>query len=206
MTTLAVPREPATEALPLRILRLQWVTLGWMTVECSVALSAAWKAGSVSLLAFGSDSFVELISATVVLLQFTRRFRISPVRAAKLSGLLLYSLAAVVTVIALGGLLFRVEADASRPGMAITAGALLLMPVLARLKRDAAERTGNRALRADAVQSATCAYLAALTLAGLLARSLFGLHWLDQAAALAAAPILIVEARRARRGELCGCC
>jgi len=43
------------------------------------------------------------------------------------------------------------------------------------------------------VQSATCAYLAALTLGGLLLRSFFGLRWLDPVAALAAVPILIVE-------------
>jgi divalent metal cation (Fe/Co/Zn/Cd) transporter len=80
------------------------------------------------------------------------------------------------------------------------------MPILARMKRNAAVRTGNKALRADAVQSATCAYLAALTLAGLLLRSAFGIHWLDQVAALVAVPILIVEARRAREGQACGCC
>ena len=56
-------------------------------------------------------------------------------------------------------------------GIAITAGALLLMPLLAQKKRATAEQTGNKALRADAVQSATCAYLAALTLTGLLLRS-----------------------------------
>jgi hypothetical protein len=56
------------------------------------------------------------------------------------------------------------------------------------------------------VQSATCAYLAAITLTGLLIRAAFGIHWLDSITALAAVPILIVEARRARRGQVCGCC
>jgi divalent metal cation (Fe/Co/Zn/Cd) transporter len=202
MTTASIVRDPMEK----RILSLQWVTLCWMTIECSVALTAAWRARSVSLLAFGSDSFVELISATVVLLQFTRRFRISQVRAARLCGLLLYGLAGVVTVIALGGLFYKVQVDTSHLGIGITAGALLLMPVLARLKRDTANETGNKALRADAVQSATCAYLASLTLAGLILRSLFNLQWIDQAAALVALPILIVEARRARRGHVCSCC
>lgn len=36
---------------------LQTITLVWMVVECLVALFAAWRARSVSLLAFGSDSF-----------------------------------------------------------------------------------------------------------------------------------------------------
>ncbi|MEG9434719.1 cation transporter [Edaphobacter sp. HDX4] len=189
-----------------RVLFLQWATLSWMTVECSVALTAAWKARSVSLLAFGSDSLIEFISASVVLLQFAPQWRISQVRAAKLCGLLLYGLAVIVTLIAFLGLFRHAEADTSRLGIAITTGALLLMPILARMKRQEAERIGNSALRADAVQSATCAYLAALTLGGLLLRSIFSLHWVDSVAALAAVPILIMEAKRARHGHACGCC
>lgn len=184
---------------------LQYLTLGWMLVECSVALAAAWRARSVALLAFGSDSLVEVISATVVLLQFVPGARLSEARAARVCGLLLYALSAVVLVIAGAGLLGRVHSESSRAGMAVTAGALLMMPLLARSKRRAAQRTGNRALHADAVQSATCAYLAAVTLAGLLLRSLLGVRWLDPLAALAAVPILVVEARRARRGQSCGC-
>ena len=199
MATIAVPRS----GIEKRIFLLQWLTLGWMLVECSVALTAAFQTRSASLLAFGSDSVVELISAVVVLLQFTSRFRVSQVKAARLCGVLLYGLAGVVSAIAIAGLIYRLKADISRSGIAITAGALLLMPVLASLKRRAANETGNRALRADAVQSATCAYLAALTLDGLLVRSAFGLNWLDQVAALAAVPILIIEGKRARKGHAC---
>lgn len=202
LATIILPRK-TTER---RIVSLQLVTLGWMLLEGSVALAAAWKASSVSLLAFGSDSIVELISSVIVLLQFTSRFHISKVRAARFCGTLLYCLAGIVCVVAVGGLFDRLNADTSRLGIAITGGALLIMPILARMKRDAAETLRNKALRADAVQSATCAYLAALTLGGLLLRWAFGLHWLDQVAALAAVPILIIEARRARKGQTCTCC
>ena len=188
------------------IVSLQVMTLAWMLVECSVALFAAWQARSVSLLAFGSDSFVELVSAAMVLLQFTPHFQISQLRAARLCGSLLFGLAGVISVIALASRFRRTEADTSQLGIAITAGALLIMPLLAQKKRATAEQTGNKALRADAVQSATCAYLAALTLAGLLVRLAFGLHWLDQVAALLAVPILIVEGKRARKGQSCACC
>ena len=196
------PRAP----LERQILLLQWVTLSWMIIECSVALTSALKARSVSLLAFGSDSLVEVVSATVVLMQFAPRFSIPQIRAAKICGLLLYGLAGVITILALFGLIHHVEADTSRLGVAVTTVALLFMPILARMKTDAAKRTGNKALRADAVQSATCAYLASLTLGGLAVRSITRLRWIDGAAALAAVPILIVEARRAREGKVCGCC
>ena len=185
---------------------LQCITLLWMVVECSTALTAAYRAHSVSLLAFGSDSFVELISAAVVLLQFVPGVRISQTRAARVCGALLYVLAGAVLLIAVAGLLGHNEADTSRLGMGITACALLLMPVLARRKRRAADRLNNRALRADAVQSATCAYLAAITLGGQLLHTILHFGWLDSVAAMAAVPILIVEARRARQGHTCSCC
>jgi divalent metal cation (Fe/Co/Zn/Cd) transporter len=202
MTTIAISRN----TLARRILVLQMATLGWMLVECAVALEAAWKARSVALLAFGSDSLIELISATVVLLQFTVWFRISPPRAARFCGALLYALAGVVSIIAVAGLLYGREADTSLLGIAITAGALLVMPLLTWFKGDAAERTGDKALRADAVQSATCAYLAAITLVGLLLQWSLHLRWIDPMAALAAVPVLILEARRARKGQTCACC
>lgn len=188
------------------VLWLQFATLGWMLVECSVSLTASWRARSASLLAFGSDSFVELISAGIVLLQFSSRWRVNQTQAARACGTLLYALAAVVSTTALFGLLYRVECDTSQLGIAVTAGALLLMPALARLKRNAAVRMGNKALRADAVQSATCAYLAAITLSGLLLRAFLNYQWLDRAAAFAAIPILLTEAKRARKGLTCSCC
>jgi divalent metal cation (Fe/Co/Zn/Cd) transporter len=83
-------------------------------------LFSAWKAHSPALLAFGSDSFVEVLSAVVVLLQFAPSFTLAPGRAASWSGI------------------------------AVTIAALAVMPVLARAKRVAGEETENRALMAKA--------------------------------------------------------
>ena len=80
------------------------------------------------------------------------------------------------------------------------------MPLLAWQKRKLARAIGHTALSADAVQSATCAYLAALSVAGLLLNAGFHIAWADSLAALAATPILIVEGRRAVRGQSCSCC
>lgn len=80
------------------------------------------------------------------------------------------------------------------------------MPLLAQKERETAAQTGNKALRADAVQSGTCAYLAALTLGALPLRRIFGVHWVDPLAALVAVPILIVEGKNARKGQACARC
>ena len=53
-----------------RIVWIQGITIGWMVVEAAVSLSVAWCAHSPALLAFGGDSAIELLSATVVYWRF----------------------------------------------------------------------------------------------------------------------------------------
>ena len=185
---------------------LQGITLAWMVAECGVSLWSAMRAHSPALLAFGADSLVELLSAGVVLLQFTPRLRLSEARAARMAGVLLYVLAVVVTGIAVTTLVLGARPEASVPGIVITALALVVMPLLAWQKRRLARKHGDTAMAADAVQSATCAYLAAITLAGLAVNAIWHVAWMDSAAALVAVPVIVVEARRAMRGESCGCC
>ncbi len=173
-----------------------------MLAECACSLVAAARAHSAALLAFGSDSLIELFSAVVVLLQFVPRFALKKTFAERVAAVLLALLACVVVVIALLG--YRAPKETSFLGVGITAAALVVMPTLAWLKRRQARALNNHALAADAVQSATCAYLAAVTLAGLTAYAVWRVAWIDSAAALVAVPILLVEARHAWRGE--GCC
>lgn len=188
------------------VLWLQGITLAWMLIECGVSLYSAITARSVVLLAFGSDSFVELLSASVVLLAVLPQFKLSQERANRWAGFLLFALAAIVALIAIASLALRTAPETSRSGIAITIASLLVMPLLAYGKRRVAKATSNRALAADAVQSATCAWLATITLIGLAAHALFHIDWIDAAAALAAIPILVLEGRRSLRGESCGCC
>jgi len=187
------------------IVWLQGITLVWMLAECGVSFYGAATARSPALLAFGADSFVELLSATVVLLAIVPSFPFTKDRAAGLAGILLFVLAGVVALVTFLSLLYRVKPETSCSGIAITLAALLVMPILSWMKRRTARQTNNRALAADAVQSAACAYLAAITLAGLAINAVWHIHWVDSAAALLALPILILEGRRALQGESCGC-
>src|ERR1700686_5382255 len=88
---------------------LQGITLIWMLVECGLSLYAAVAARSPAMLAFGSDSFVELLSAGVVLLQFLTQVSISQRNAARRAGALLFDLALIVCVVAIGSLPFRLR-------------------------------------------------------------------------------------------------
>jgi divalent metal cation (Fe/Co/Zn/Cd) transporter len=184
---------------------LQSITVAWMLIECGVSAFAASTAHSPAILAFGVDSFVELLSATVVLLQFAPWFAVSEYKAARASGVLLFLLAFVVAGVAVVTLALRIHPDASRSGIAITIAALIAMPILAKLKRREARRSKNAALAADAVQSAACAYFAMIALAGLACNAVFHIPWVDSVAALAAIPILFQEGRSAWQGHACGC-
>jgi divalent metal cation (Fe/Co/Zn/Cd) transporter len=177
-----------------------------MLVEFAVSAYAAITAHSTVMLAFGSDSLVELMSAAVVLMQWIPGVSISERKATRTASVLLFLLALVVAGTSLTSLVLRLRSEASRAGMGITIAALLAMPTLAWLKRREAHRSGNTALAADAVQSATCACLALIALVGLAVNAFFHIAWFDAVSALATIPILIKEGRSAWHGQNCRCC
>jgi divalent metal cation (Fe/Co/Zn/Cd) transporter len=177
-----------------------------MLIECAVSLFSAVKAHSPALLAFGSDSLVELLSATLVVLSLAPRFKFNQKQLDSTAGILLFILAAVVGLTSILALAGKVQPEPSPLGIGITLAALVIMPLLAWQKRKLARATHSNVLAADAVQSATCAYLAVIALAGLILNAAFRIAWADSIAALAAIPILVVEGRRAMRGQSCGCC
>jgi divalent metal cation (Fe/Co/Zn/Cd) transporter len=188
-----------------RGLRLEAVTVGWMFVEACVALGAALAAHSVLLAAFGFDSIVELLSGIVLY----RRLQVESsgaseeavdrleARTTAISAVLLILLCAFVVLSAFGGLLLRIEPEGSVVGIAVSAIAIVAMPVLARAKHQANKVIGSPSLRADIAETISCAYLAAVTLAGLAATMLFGWWWAQYVAALALLIWLVPEAREA---------
>ncbi len=189
-----------------RIWWLGGVSVAWMCVECGVSLYAALTASSPALLAFGADSLVELLSASLVLMQYIPGVRLSRERAERAAGSLLFLLAGVVAAVAVLGFVFARKPEVSPVGIGITAAALLVMPALAYFKRREGRRIGDGAMIADAAQSSTCAYLAFTALAGLVLHAWLGVAGFDSLAALAAVPLIVREARAARRGQGCHCC
>jgi len=191
-----------------RVQRVQTVTIAWMSVEAAVSLFAAWWATSPALLAFGGDSAVELLSAVVVLWRFRARgtHEHAERQAAHLAGALLLALAAFVAVTSITSLLGYSEPKPTFLGIAILVAAAVIMPWLAKEKRRLSGATGSAALRADAAQSALCAYLSLIALAGLSINAIWHIKWADPVAALAVLPLIVWEGREAMRGKHCGCC
>ena len=195
--------------------RLEAITIAWMTVEAAASIGAGVAASSLLLIAFGADSVIELISAGLLYHRLSRESRASEGEAgsfdalerktATVGGYLLLGLAAYVMLQSAYGLLHRQSAESSWWGIAITIIASVGMPLLAKAKLRVADEINSRALRADAIESLTCGYLASVTLVGLLANAAFHWWWLDSVGALVLVPFLIKEGREAIKGESCGC-
>ncbi len=194
-------------------LRLEWLTVGWNVVEGVVAITAAVMAGSVALLGFGIDSFVESASGGVLVWRLLAERRgMDPEaverldsRAHKLVGASLFLLAAYVGVDAALALWNRDQPRPSTLGVVLTIVSIAAMQWLARAKRRTAQRLGSRALEADAFQTTACFWLSVITLTGIGLNAAFGWWWADPVAALSMTWFIGREGAEAWRGEECGC-
>ena len=120
--------------------------------------------------------------------------------------MLLFVLAACVVATSAMTLLGYSEPKPTFLGIGILVAASVVMPWLAKEKRRLSGATGMTALRADAAQSALCAYLSLITLAGLAINAIWHVKWADPISVLAVLPLIVWKGREAMRGKACGCC
>ena len=211
---IALPTRPERSAerraLIRQAFRLEWLTIGWMTVEAVVALASGLVAGSLVLIAFGLDSLIELASAGVLVWRLTvelrhgERFSEQTERmASRIAGALLLALAAYVTTAAAWSLSTRAGEAFSWPGLIVALAAIPSMRYLANRKIAVAEKLGSRALRADAMEAVTCGWLSFVVVISLAARWAVGAWWIDGVASLAIVWLLVKEGRAAWAGQEC---
>jgi divalent metal cation (Fe/Co/Zn/Cd) transporter len=186
---------------------LSWLSLAWMGAEGVIALTAGVLAGSIALVSFGLDSFIEGFASLVIVWRFTGSRLVShtaEVRAQKLVAVQFFLLAPYVTFEAVHTLVAAEQPETSWLGIALVTSSAIGMPFLGVAKRRLADTLGSVATRGEGTQNLLCAYLAVAVLAGLLGNALFGLWWLDPAAALVVAGVAVREGVQSWRGE--GCC
>lgn len=207
----AQPDDSARAALVRAAFRLEYATCAWMVIEAAVALHSGLEAGSLSLLAFGVDSVIELASAGVLIWRLRVELRhgqafaeAAEQRARRIAGGLLLALAVYVVAAAGWKLWTQTGETFSWPGLAVTALAMPVMVLLARRKLTIAERLGSRAMRADAMESITCGWLSLVVVIGLVVQAATGLWRVDAVTSLGIVWFLVKEGWEAWRGE--GCC
>jgi len=201
----------ARPALLERAFLLEYATVGWNVLEGLVGIGAALAAGSIALLGFGVDSFVETASGAVLVWRLRAERGLHDdvalerldQRAHRLVGWSLLLLAGYIGLDAALALWRREAPQPSWVGIALTSVSLVAMAWLARAKRSTAVALGSRALAADSFQTSACFWLSIVTLSGVGLNALFGWWWADPLAALAMTPLLLREGREAWRGEDC---
>jgi divalent metal cation (Fe/Co/Zn/Cd) transporter len=191
--------------------RLEYFTIGWNALEGLVAVVAGALAGSISLIGFGIDSFIEVTSGSVLLWRMSvdaevHRRELNERRALRIVGVCFLLLAAYIAYESALNLWSRRAPEHSIPGIVLACVSLVAMPLLSRAKRKVGRALGSAAMHADAKQTEFCTYLSAILLAGLLLNALFGLRWADPVAALIMVPIIAKEGIEGLQGKACDEC
>jgi divalent metal cation (Fe/Co/Zn/Cd) transporter len=194
-----------------RAWRLVLLTLCCTVLESLAALGFGAAARSTALIGFGADSLIELASGVLAAWRIGRERSGELDEAAaerlervtgRIAGALLLAVGAWIVWDAITRLTSRAAPPGeSTGGIVIAAASTVVMPLLGRAKRRVAEALDSPTLRADALETVVCGWLAAATLAGLALHAAFGLWWADPVAGLALVPLIAREGLEGLRGE-----
>jgi divalent metal cation (Fe/Co/Zn/Cd) transporter len=204
MVEVALNRQAAAE----RGKRLEYFTIAWNSLECLVALIAGALAGSISLVGFGIDSFIEVTSGATLLWRMTvdaeeqtreRNERFS----LRIVGTCFLALSAYIAYESVADLISQKAPEHSIPGIILACVSLIVMPILSRAKKRVGKELSSAAMNADARQTDFCVYLSAILLAGLILNVALGWWWADPVAALTMVPIVAKEGFDGVKGKAC---
>ena len=152
-----------------------------------VSLGAGFLAGSTALIGFGVDSAIEVTASGA-----RRRERTERVTR-RLVAWSFLALAAYVTFDGIATLALHDRPERSPVGIAILALSVVVLQLLAQVKRRVARALRNPAMRAESRASALCGYLSGIALIGVALNTLLGWWWADPTAALIMVPIIAAE-------------
>lgn len=199
---------PTRQSAARRGKRIEYFTIAWNTVEGLVAVFTGALEGSISLVGFGIDSFIEVVSGSVLLWRMsvdadiTRRERNERL-SLRIVGVCFLALAAYIGYASVSDLVSRRVPEHSVAGIVLACISLVVMPVLSRAKNKVGVELASVAMRADAKQTDFCVYLSAILLVGLLLNAAVGWWWADPVAALIMAPIIGKEGIDGVRAKAC---
>jgi divalent metal cation (Fe/Co/Zn/Cd) transporter len=188
--------------------RLEYFTIGWNAIEGLVAVASGLIAGSIALVGFGLDSFIEVTSGLALLWRMSvdadvHRRELNERRALRIVGACFLLLAAYIAYESASDLYSRTVSEHSLSGIILACASLIVMPLLSRAKRRVGNALRSAAMHADAKQTEFCTYLSAILLLGLLLNATFGLWWADPVAGLVMVPIIDNEGVQGLRAKTC---
>lgn len=202
-----------TRHLHKKALLLSYFTVGYNILEGLVSVAAGLNAGSIALIGFGLDSFIESFSGGVMIWRFRHLDILSDKeeeriekKAITLVGYSFFILSAYILFESAKKLLTREIPDPSLLGIIIAIVSLITMPLLFYLKFRTGKEVNSRSLVADSKQTLACSLLSVALLLGLGLNYLFGLWQADTAVGFIIVIFLVREGYEAlKEKKLCSC-
>jgi divalent metal cation (Fe/Co/Zn/Cd) transporter len=178
-----------------------------MCTEGGIGLWQGITAGSIALTGWALGSAVEGLASVIVVWRFTGTRTLSETaerRAQRGVAISFWLLAPCVAAESVRDLIGHHHPESTAIGMALTAVALTVMPLLGRAKQKLAGRLGSAATAGEGTQNYLCAAQAAAVLAGLAITAAWpATWWLDPAIGLGIAAVAVREGTGSWRGEDC---
>lgn len=196
-----------------RALQLSYFTVGYNILEGIVSIGSGLAAGSSALIGFGTDSFVESLSGSVMIWRFRKHGNITheeeervEKRAIQLISYAFFILGAYVLYESAKKLYLQEPPEKSMIGIVIAIISIIVMPALFYLKYKTGKSIKSRSLVADSKQTLGCIMLSFALLIGLGLNYLFGFWQADPLAGLIIAGFLLKEGYQTHKEkELCEC-
>ncbi|HKQ33411.1 MAG TPA: cation transporter, partial [Thermodesulfobacteriota bacterium] len=188
-------------------------TVAYNFLEGIISVIAGMFSGSIALVGFGLDSFVESLSGGIMIWRFRGAGEMScedeerkEAKAARLVGYTFFILGVYVLYESFKKLILREVPEPSLLGIGIAIVSLVVMPVLFIAKNRIGKSLGSRSLVADSKQTLACCFLSVALLLGLGLNYLYGIWWTDPAAGLIIVAFFIKEGYEIMREGKAGCC
>ncbi|OBJ81427.1 hypothetical protein A9W97_02490 [Mycobacterium gordonae] len=189
--------------------RLAWISLGWMVTEGAVGLWQGLAVGSIALTGWALGSAVEGMASVIVVWRFSGARTLSEHaerRAQRGVAVSFWLITPYIAAESLRDLLGEHRAETSVIGIALTAIALLEMPLLGYTKHRLAARLCSGAIAGEGTQNYLCAIQAGAVLLGLAVTASWpGGWWLDPVIGLGVAAAAAWQGIQSWRGDECGC-
>jgi len=183
-----------------KALSLSYFTVGYNIAEGVVSISAGLLAGSIALVGFGLDSFVESLSGSVMIWRLRKHGKVSEEaeekverRAVRLIAYTFFILGTYVLYESIEKLYVHEIPDPSLLGIVIAIVSIIVMPILFHLKYQTGKSMGSKSLIADSKETLTCVFLSGALLVGLGLNYLFGLWQADPVVGLVIVTYLVKE-------------
>ncbi|MEK6947160.1 MAG: cation transporter [Nanoarchaeota archaeon] len=194
-------------------LKLAYFTVIYNIIEGIVSVVFGAGAGSIALIGFGLDSFVESLSGAVIVWRFTRHKKLNEKealnkekRAIRLVAYSFFFLAAYVLYESSSKLYFKEKPTQSMAGIFIAGISIVVMLFLFSAKQKTGKAINSRSVIVDSKQTLVCIFLSIALLIGVGLNFVFGFWQADPLVGILIALFLAKEGYHALKEEKLDCC